>query len=404
MRSAATKILQSVQASSKPMVRAFSMFASQRPLRTEYSSFINKKGQLDYVQTYQEYPYYTPPALLDKPARVSTHVFNQDPISDKNPYGIVADGSNHRVYRAKAPNGEVHYLKDLSQSRNDPLRDEESAQWVACLETFSTWLMYQIFGPDLIPHVFPVKYKDPVSLKEKWGIASAEIKYLATLDELAKQLGYSDLEITYERKSALKVIQGQTFLLLPEGDKIIQVRVKGRIALKVALRMLVAHADLENHHKNVFMKLIEDPVHYRVVACPGMFDLGSTFFFNEMNELIELCKAGQQAEFALKLAINHLDAHIPELNVLDYDKITDRYLAKQAAFKRIAGLPWENIQLGLDWLRRQAPQTQIAKENIEAIEEYLRCSRLISNLVLNHLTALVHQEDVSFVSELSPTL
>jgi hypothetical protein len=362
--------------------RGYSLTATALASHSQFSSFVNQGGHLQYLQAYQSFPYYTPLALPKRPVGVENFVFNSAALSPGNPFGRVTEGCSHAVYRARSLSGKIYYIKDLSESVHG-MRDESTAQYIAHQETFATWLMYQIFGPELIPEVFPVKFKN------KWGLASSEMKYFGTLHQLARQLGHSELEIA-DGESALRVLNGQTFLLLPQGKE--PLRVKGRIALKVALHLLVAHYDKENSHKNIFMKLISDPLHYRQVACPGMFDLGCVFDPAQMQDYIEACSTpSKKAELAAKLALNPVDAHIPELNVQDYEKITDRFFAKQAAFKRLAGLPRVQLETGLEWFKANAPAE--AQSFIDdKIKKYLFCSSELALLVFKEITQLIQKE------------
>jgi len=361
--------------------RLFSPFTPSLSDSSQYDgSFIDHNGELQYLQTCKDFPYYIPPLLPKNPVDVRSFAFNSAPLSQSNPLGKVAEGCSHSVYRARAPSGKIYYIKDLSQSNLHGLRDEHTAQFIAHQETFASWLMFHIFGPELIPEVFPVKFKD------KWGIASSEIKYFGTLHHLAQQLGYSDLQIE-DGESALKVLNGQTFLMLPEGKE--PIRVKGRITLKVALHLLVAHYDLENSHKNIFMKLIPDPLHYRQVACPGMFDLGCVFDPFQMTNYIRTCSdPSKKAELAAQLAINPVDAHIHELNVKDYEKITDRFFAKQTAFRRLAGLQRSQIEFGLEWFKENSPEEAHSFIK-DKIANYLYCSTDLANSVSHEITNLI---------------
>ncbi|HSW71023.1 MAG TPA: hypothetical protein VLH77_03480, partial [Gammaproteobacteria bacterium] len=340
---------------------------------------------------HQNFPYYLPPVLPETPLDASKFTFNTQLLSPKNPYGKLGEGCSHAVYRTRGPSGKIYYLKDLSRSEVYGLRDADTAQFIAHQEAFATWLMYQLFGPELIPEVFPVKFKD------RWGLASSELTYFGTLHQLAQQLGFSEREIFYG-DSALKIMNGKTYLLLPDGKE--PIRVKGRIAFKVALHLLVAHYDIENSHKNIFMKLISDPLNYRQVACPGMFDFGCVFESEQMKNYIEACRDEDLKEALAKhLALQPVDAHIQELNVEDYDKITDRFLVKHAAFKRIADFPRDRVLDGLQWFQRNSPEE--ARSFIdEQIRTYLLSSFDLAERVCKEIDYMLVNENVETAQSL----
>ncbi len=363
------------------ITRHFSTLFSPASTQSTPYSYVDK-DKIHYLQTYQKFPYYTPPLLPTRPAEVKNFTFNAKPLSPSNPYGQVTEGCSHAVYRAKSSSGKIYYIKDLSESKLG-IRTPDEAQFVTHQETFATWIMYQLFGPELIPEVFPVKFKD------KWGLASSEIKHFGTLNQLATQLGYTERSILYG-ESAIKVIDGKTFLLLPDGKE--PIRVKGRIAFKVALGYLLAPDDSENSPKNIFMKLILDPINLRQVACPGMFDFGSVFERNQMNQFIDACQhADTKEELAMRLAINPVDAHIRELNVQDYETIADRFLAKETAFRRIAGLPHEQLMIGLDWFKQNSPTEAYAYIE-DIIKKYIFCSTDLAALVADKITDIRRNE------------
>lgn len=249
--------------------------------------------------------------------------------------------------------------------------------------------MYHCFGPCLIPTVFPVVYNDTL------GIASSELTYFGTLFQLAKQMGYSEKEIQYGA-SALTVIDGKTYLQLKEKSP---VRVKGRIDMKVALRMLVAHYDIESHHKNFFMVLANDPVKHRQVACPGTFDLGCVFHPEQMQTLIEAyAEPEKRAAFVRDLAENAVDAHVEELNIQGYEQIKNRFPTKCAAFQLSSEFPVQSLQEGLRWFKANAPEEAYA--HIDTIGRFLFCSRGISKEVSEYIsTHLLHKEESKMVEE-----
>ena len=66
--------------------------------------------------------------------------------------------SNHKVYRSiNKIDHYIYYLKHLDNSNLDPLRTREISQCVALEETLATRLMYRIFGPLIIPIVYPIE-------------------------------------------------------------------------------------------------------------------------------------------------------------------------------------------------------------------------------------------------------
>jgi hypothetical protein len=346
--------------------------------------YVNEQGYIEYADPEKGFPYYSQLDLPNEPVDISNFAFNRQAVTRKNPYGQVAEGSSHQVFRTLGKDGKVYFVKLLNKHRDGVERDQETIEVLAAQECSVAWLTAHLASRRFICRAVLVMYKGKII-----GIASQEMPdSIGTFHNVGLGARYTSMEMQ-NGDTPLKVHAGKTYLEWGPDKKL--VRLMGRIRLKAYLKA-AAEYDEANEPKNAFASLVADSLNKaphngdRLVAWPGTFDVGCAWHPGQMRQYIKAVKnlnaddlpdPNAKSLLVRELAFQRLDT-IEDLDVKGFEMIEARFLTKELALKHVGNLPVEIIEKGAKWFKDHVPPE--AHGHADIVREYLYAARELFGL------------------------